>query len=182
MQVWENERTLDGEMPNLDMGRWQVKFASTEQAESCMADMSTIGLQWAAHGSRRPFRGTQIINETLTALLVQKQHLTFSELEGCKLGNLAPDSFVNVNGQYFMTVMWYVIPWYNSTPLDIRGWPIFENAVSMEAITRAVFYPKMRDLLTDTSRLPAKLMRIGESQPEVGRMLGDRGSRVHESG
>jgi len=55
--------------------------------------------------------------------------------------------------------------WYNEQALGQRGWPIFENAVSTEAISRAVFYPQLKELLV--KGLPAKVINISKEKHPV---------------
>jgi len=64
--TWENARVLEGELPDIELGRWRVLFQTHEMAVAAV--------------------------DTLRESLGNK-----------------------------------IAVWYNSTPLDERGWPIFES-------------------------------------------------------
>jgi hypothetical protein len=126
---WENQRVLPGQTPDVDMGRWRVKFATHEQAKQLVEDLR-------------------------------------------KLREKDPDAPM-------------AALWYNELTLEQRGWPIFEKAVSEEAVTRAAFYKKLNDLLQD--ELPGKFINIfgdGEDDVQPVRFTapeGGAGERINET-
>jgi len=100
--TWENARVLEGELPDIELGRWRVLFQTHEMAVAAV--------------------------DTLRESLGNK-----------------------------------IAVWYNSTPLDERGWPIFENAVSSEAIHRALFYPIIKKALI--ANMAPKIVELGPHGP-----------------
>jgi hypothetical protein len=79
-----------------------------------------------------------------------------------------------------------VQPVYFDRPLDKRGWPVFEYAVSTEAVSRAAYYPKIKKVLT--RRRHIKVLLIDENggvveppETQIYRPAKDgAGTRVHE--